>query len=78
MRITQTMPLFQNFDVSRIKAIQKQQTDNRICPRCGKQRKIFKSVTVYNKVVGENITYTVCNFCADYLEKHKDDYKKGI
>ena len=78
MQIAQTMPLFQNFDVSRIPAIQKQQTDNKICPRCRMRRKIFKNVTVYNAVIGENVTYSLCNYCADYVMKHKDDYKKGV
>lgn len=60
----------QNFDNSRIPALQKQQTEKHICPRCYKQRKVFRTIDIWNEVQGRMESYTVCNFCADYIEKH--------
>lgn len=63
--------LYEEIDKDKIDTYQKDIEDKNICPRCRKQRKVFKTITIYNKVNAHTETYRVCNYCADYLEKHK-------
>ena len=58
-------------DINKMQNIQKDINDKNICPRCRKQRRIFKTINIYNKVNAHTETYRVCNYCAYYLEKHK-------